>query len=180
LAFAHCISELEELFRSTNQPIGCRMPNKYKLTDRVIQLLQAAGWSESRAVDTQSTVAWLQDQGYEIGPLASDVLSNCLGLKVRAGDRTVEIDPGAGLLWLSDESPQYIQAFMKEPACPIGGGELMVILMGVSGRFALLKDDWIGYQDADTFGEVLERLLFPSEYPLRWHDLDRAQCPPDL
>lgn len=174
------LSAFEELFHSLHHPTGCRMPNKYKLTDRGIRLLQAAGWSESRAVDTQSMVAWLQDQGYEIGSLASDVLSNCMGLKVETDRRMVEIDPVAGLFWLSDQSPQYIQAFMKEPACPVGYGVHMVILMGVSGRFALLKSDWLGYQDADNLGEVFERLFFPSEYPLRWHDLDRAQRPPDL
>jgi hypothetical protein len=153
----------------------------YSLTDRVTLIFRAAGWSESRQVDTTKTVSWLTAKGYGIGPLAKEFLANCIGLELKGpGARVIKIQPVAALAWLSDESAKYIEAFMQERACPIAHGSQMVVLLGVSGRCVLLKDDWLGYNDTDHLGDAFERLLFPSEYSLRWHDLTEDQLPPDL
>jgi hypothetical protein len=155
--------------------------NKYELSDRVERLFRDAGWSESRVVDADKTITWLRDKGYGVGVLARDFLTNCLGLKLESADRrTAKIDPVAGLAWLSDESPAYIEALAHEAACPIGHGSQMVILVGVSGRCTLLKDDWLGYEEADNLGEALEKLFFPSEYPVRWQELRDDHRPADL
>jgi hypothetical protein len=115
------------------------------------ELLQRAGWSPERRVDTDEMLRALEGAGHVVVPPARELFANCSGLTIRHDRRVMRIDGweavrNADTGWCAD----YAEGIGRA-VTPIGDYSHMTIMVDESGEF------WGGFDD--VYGSLGHTLL---------------------
>jgi hypothetical protein len=143
--------------------------------ERVNQLLQQAGWTDDRAIDTSEYQLLFEENELPISPAALKILREFGGLRVEGIDPYtqstyvwLDIDPMFACDVQSVELLRDFSIILKRPLTPIGMAEQgeWVLLVDAEGRVYANHDLDI-YYVADEMREAIQILCSPKRKNLR-------------
>lgn len=150
-------------------------------SERVVEALSSLGWTTDRSSPPDEYLTELSSSGFPINETAKVILQSFGGYAFQI--------PDGGIPWISFTITEARHAFRSDylpilttlideaEACPVGGGGGYILFACPSGKVALLQEQWFYLTVAESFGDILEAILFNDRKRCRDVPNVEACCP---
>jgi hypothetical protein len=139
------------------------------LPDRIVEVLEGAGWKRGRERDIGPVIGELESHGIRVSPAAQEFMAEFHGEQVVRANGLFEFDARAAHKWIEDDDVPFLNRLVGVELCPVGFGMRMFLLITPSAEFVLLHDEWLLFHRFANVIEALDAVFFvPAEQKPIW------------